>query len=69
MTAHRYAHDILQPRVLPPMQRLPGAIFHQDNARPHTARVLQDCLRTVTTLPWPVRSAELPAIEHIWDHL
>ncbi|GFW88096.1 hypothetical protein TNCV_217681 [Trichonephila clavipes] len=36
------------------MQRLPGVIFEQDNARPHKARVLQDCLRTVTTLSSPV---------------
>ncbi|GFV43828.1 transposable element Tcb1 transposase [Trichonephila clavipes] len=39
MTAQRYVHDILPPYVLPLMQRLPGAIFQQDNARPHTARV------------------------------
>ncbi|GFW03562.1 transposable element Tcb2 transposase [Trichonephila clavipes] len=51
------------------MQRLPGAIFQQDNARPHTARVSQDCLRTVTTLPWPARSPDLSPIEHIWDYL
>ncbi|GFU21699.1 transposable element Tcb1 transposase, partial [Trichonephila clavipes] len=43
MTAQRYVHDILQPHVLPLMQRLPGAIFQQDNARSST----------VTTLPWP----------------
>ncbi|GFW20304.1 RNase H domain-containing protein [Trichonephila clavipes] len=51
------------------MQWLPGVIFQQDNARPHTARVSQDCLRTVTTLPWPARSPDLSPIEHIWDHL
>ncbi|GFU09965.1 transposable element Tcb1 transposase [Trichonephila clavipes] len=34
MTAQRYVHDILQPRVLPLMLRLPGAIFQQDNAQP-----------------------------------
>ncbi|GFX17201.1 transposable element Tcb2 transposase [Trichonephila clavipes] len=39
MTAQWYVHGILQPHVLPLMQRLPGAIFQQDNARPHTARV------------------------------
>ncbi|GFV62070.1 transposable element Tcb2 transposase [Trichonephila clavipes] len=39
MTAQRYVHDILQPHVFPLLQRLPGAIFLQDNARPHTARV------------------------------
>ncbi|GFW75386.1 transposon Ty3-I Gag-Pol polyprotein [Trichonephila clavipes] len=28
----------------------------------------QDCLRTVTTLPWPARSPDLSPIEHTWDH-
>ncbi|GFW88021.1 transposable element Tcb1 transposase [Trichonephila clavipes] len=64
-----YVHDILQPHVLPFMQWLPGAIFEQDNAQPHTARVSQDCLRTFTTLSWPSRSSDLSPIEHIWDHL
>ncbi|GFW25208.1 transposable element Tcb1 transposase [Trichonephila clavipes] len=43
--------------------------FQQDNARSHTARVSQDCLRTVTILPWPGRFADLSPMEHIWDHL
>ncbi|GFU19745.1 transposable element Tcb2 transposase [Trichonephila clavipes] len=54
---------------LPFLQRLPGAISQEENARPHTARVPQDCLSTVTTLPWPDRSPDLLPIEHIWDHL
>ncbi|GFV31998.1 transposable element Tcb1 transposase [Trichonephila clavipes] len=41
MTAHRYVHDILQSQVLPLLQRLPGAIFQEDNDRPHMARVSQ----------------------------
>ncbi|GFV62179.1 transposable element Tcb2 transposase [Trichonephila clavipes] len=69
MTAQWYVHNILQPHVLLLMQRLPGAIFQQENARPHTARVSQDCLRTVNTLPWPARSPDLSPIEHIWDYL
>ncbi|GFX34439.1 uncharacterized protein TNCV_3656771 [Trichonephila clavipes] len=52
MPAQWYVHDILQPHVLSLMQRLPGAIFKQDNARRHTARVLQNCLGTATTLPF-----------------
>ncbi|GFX69969.1 uncharacterized protein TNCV_2099871 [Trichonephila clavipes] len=44
MAAQRYVHGILQPHVLPLMQWLPRAIFQQDNARLHTARVSQDCL-------------------------
>ncbi|GFX91402.1 transposable element Tcb2 transposase [Trichonephila clavipes] len=61
--------DILQPHGLPLMQRLPGAIFQQDNAWPHTARVSQDCLFTVTTIPSPARSSGMSPIEYIWDHL
>ncbi|GFW53218.1 l-Fucosyltransferase [Trichonephila clavipes] len=65
MTVQRYVHDILQPHVLPFMQRLPGAIFQQDNARSHTARVSQYFFRTVTILPWPARSPDLSPIEHV----
>ncbi|GFU60239.1 transposable element Tcb2 transposase [Trichonephila clavipes] len=59
MTAQRYVHDILQPHVLPLIQRLAGALFQQVNAWPHTARVSQDYLCTVTTLSWPARSPDL----------
>ncbi|GFV07810.1 transposable element Tcb1 transposase [Trichonephila clavipes] len=69
MTTQWYVYDILHPHVLPLMQRFPGAIFQQDNAHSHTVRVSQNCLRTVTTLPWPVRSPDLSPIEHIWDNL
>ncbi|GFW88465.1 transposable element Tcb1 transposase [Trichonephila clavipes] len=51
------------------MQRLPVAIFQQDYVQPHTAKVSQDCLRTVTTLPWPAGSPDLSPIEPIWYHL
>ncbi|GFU85874.1 transposable element Tc3 transposase [Trichonephila clavipes] len=43
--------------------------FQQDNARPHTARVSNDCLHTVTIIPCPARSPDVSPIEHIWYHL
>ena len=48
ITAKTHIHNIFQPHVLPLMTRLWGAIFHQDNARLHTARVSQDCLCHIT---------------------
>ncbi|GFW01952.1 DDE_3 domain-containing protein [Trichonephila clavipes] len=42
LTGQRYVDDILRPHVGPFLNGLPGAIFQQDNARPHTARVAQD---------------------------
>ncbi|GFX40091.1 transposable element Tcb2 transposase [Trichonephila clavipes] len=45
LTGQRYADNILRPHVGPFLNGLPGAIFQQDNVRPHTARVAQDYLR------------------------
>ncbi|GFX38101.1 transposable element Tcb2 transposase [Trichonephila clavipes] len=46
-----------------------GAIFQQDNARPHTAIVAQDFLRHFQTLAWQARSPDLSPVEHVWDQL
>ncbi|GFV67814.1 transposable element Tcb1 transposase [Trichonephila clavipes] len=51
LTGQRYVDDILRPHVGPFLNGLPGAIFQQDNARPHTARVAQEFLRHFQTLP------------------
>ncbi|GFX30760.1 transposable element Tcb1 transposase [Trichonephila clavipes] len=53
----------------PFLNGVPGAIFQQDNARPHTARFAQDFLRHFQTLPWPTRSPELSPVELVWDQL
>ncbi|GFW37335.1 DDE_3 domain-containing protein [Trichonephila clavipes] len=49
LTGQRYVDDILRPHVGPFLNGLPGDIFQQDNARPHTARVAQDFLRYFQT--------------------
>ncbi|GFX44244.1 HTH_Tnp_Tc3_2 domain-containing protein [Trichonephila clavipes] len=66
LTARRYVDDILTPIVLPMLSSRPGAIYQQDNVRPHTARLSQQCLQGYDVLPpWPARSPDLSPIEHV----
>ena len=71
LTAHCYIDQILRPILLPFLQHQPRLLFHQDNARPHTARVVQQffAANNVNVLSWPARSPDLSPIEHLWDHL
>ncbi|GFT21384.1 transposable element Tcb2 transposase [Trichonephila clavipes] len=63
LTARRYVDDILTPIVLPMLSSRPGAIYQQDNARPHTARLSQQCFKDMTSY---ARSPDLSPIEHVW---
>ncbi|UYV76992.1 Transposase [Cordylochernes scorpioides] len=67
MTAQRYVDDVLRPVTLPYLQGVPNALYQQDNARPHTARISQKALQDVQMLPWPPYSPDLSPIEHVWD--
>ncbi|UYV66571.1 hypothetical protein LAZ67_4002132 [Cordylochernes scorpioides] len=67
MTAQRYVDDVLRPMTLPYLQGVPNALYQQDNARPHTARISQQALQDVQMLPWPPYSPDLSPIEHVWD--
>ncbi|UYV75067.1 EPM2AIP1 [Cordylochernes scorpioides] len=67
ITAQRYVDDVLRPVTLPYLQGVPNALYQQDNARPHTARISQQALQDVQMLPWPPYSPDLSPIEHVWD--
>ncbi|UYV83805.1 hypothetical protein LAZ67_X000187, partial [Cordylochernes scorpioides] len=67
MTAQRYVDDVLRPVTLPYLQGVYNALYQQDNARPHTARISQQALQDVQMLPWPPYSPGLSPIEHVWD--
>ncbi|GBO00948.1 hypothetical protein AVEN_164428-1 [Araneus ventricosus] len=67
LTARSYVDEILTPLVLPVLSSRPGDIYQQDNTRPHTARLSQQCLQGYDVLSWPVRSPDLSPIEHVWE--
>ncbi|UYV68195.1 hypothetical protein LAZ67_5003346 [Cordylochernes scorpioides] len=67
MTAQQYVDDVLRPVTLPYLQGVPNALYQQDNARPHTARISQQALQDVQMVPWPPYSPDLSPIEHVWD--
>ncbi|GFS90424.1 transposable element Tcb1 transposase [Trichonephila clavipes] len=55
--------------VLPYLQGLATAIFQQDNARPHVARIVQRFFVNyqIELLPCPARSPDLSPIENMWS--
>ncbi|KFM77029.1 Transposable element Tc1 transposase, partial [Stegodyphus mimosarum] len=69
LNSNRYIREVLQPEAVPFLQSLPGAVFQQDNARPHTARIVKSffAAQQVQLLPWPACSPDMSPIEHVWD--
>ncbi|XP_035204523.1 hemicentin-1-like, partial [Stegodyphus dumicola] len=69
MTAGYYVDEILTRVVLLMLSSSPGAIYQEENDRPHTARFSQQCLQGYDVLPQPARSPDLSTTEHVWDML
>ncbi|GFX82957.1 transposable element Tcb1 transposase [Trichonephila clavipes] len=65
LNSQRYISEVLEPVVLSYFQGLATAIFQQDNARPHVARIVQKFFvnHQIELLPWPARSSDLSPIE------
>ncbi|GFW90452.1 transposable element Tcb1 transposase [Trichonephila clavipes] len=69
LNSTQYINDVLQPQALPFLQGMPGAVFQQDNARPHVAKTVKSYLdsQQVQIPPWSVYSLDMSPIEHVWD--
>ncbi|GFV92769.1 transposable element Tc1 transposase [Trichonephila clavipes] len=44
LNSTRYISEVLQPQAIPFLQGLPGAVFQQDNARPHVTKSVKSYL-------------------------
>ncbi|GFU93004.1 transposable element Tc1 transposase [Trichonephila clavipes] len=69
LNSNRYVHEVLQPEVVPFLQGIHGAVFQQDNTRPHVAKTVRDfcSAQHMQLLPWPAYSPNMSPIEHVWD--
>ncbi|GFS58709.1 transposable element Tcb1 transposase [Trichonephila clavipes] len=72
MTGHIYRDVFLEQHV----RLFRGAmdaefLFMDDNARPHRANIVDECLQSedIIRLDWPAYSWDLNPIAHVWDKL
>ncbi|GFX12797.1 transposable element Tcb1 transposase [Trichonephila clavipes] len=68
LNSQRCISEVLEPVVLPFLQVMATAIFQEDNARPHVARIVQRFFvnHQIELLPWPARYLDLLPIENMW---
>ena len=72
LNSQRYVDEVMRPMVLPFLKQIgQGAMFQDDNARPHRGHIANDFVRVnnINRMDWPTSSPALSPIETLWDEL
>ncbi|GFX43424.1 transposable element Tc1 transposase [Trichonephila clavipes] len=69
LNSNKYVHEVVHPEVVPFLEGIPGAVFQQDNERPHVAKTVLDFCsdQHMQLLLWPAYSPDMSSIEHVCD--
>ena len=72
LNLQRYVDDVMRPMVLPFLRQIgQGAVFQDDNARPHRGHIVNDfvLVNNINRMDWPANSPDLNPIENMRDEL
>ena len=72
LNSQQYVDEVMRPMALPFLRQIgQGAVFQDDNARPHCGHIVNDFLRVnnINRMDWPANLPDLDPIENLWDEL